>query len=463
MVSATRAERIAGGEARSAPLPPGPRYRSPLRFFRELRADPLGYYRRVVREYGDFGCIDTWPRRQIWTTRPEHYRWLLVTNAANHPKGVAFERLKAIGGNGLFFSEGRTWQKNRRLVSRSFGHAALVRLVPHITAGARDFVDRMEQRVGEPSFDIVPEMARVAMDIACRAFFGDDILERALPLSRALWETSAYADNAMNSLIHAPLWVPTRINRKTRRALALMFGTIDELIRAARARGEADHVLAQLIAAVDRGDLSAGELRDEMWTLLNAGHETTATTLGFAFSFLSRHPEARERVEAEADALDGRAPGWADAARLGFTLRVVQETLRLLPPAWSTSREALRDDVLDGQHIPRKAIVSPLFYLTHRDPEFWDDPERFDPDRFTPERSAGRPPEAFVPFGLGARRCIGERFALLEATLVLASFCQRLEFRREQGFEVVAGLQGFGSIRALSGIPMTVHLRSRPP
>ena len=442
------------------PLPAGPRYASPFRFFRELRADPLAYYRRLVREYGDFGCIDVWPRRMVWTTRPEHYRSLLVTEPENYPKGIAFERLKAIGGNGLFFSEGETWRKNRRLISRSFGLAALARLAPHITTGAREFALRMEKRVGERSFDIAPEMARVAMDIACRAFFGDDILERALPLSAALWQTSEYADNAMNSLLPAPLWVPTRVNRKTKRALAFMFGTIDELIRDARARGDGDHVLARLIAAVDQGELGAGELRDEMWTLLNAGHETTATTLGFAFAFLGRHPEARERVEAEADALRGRSPGWEDVEQLGFTTRVVLETLRLLPPAWSTSREAIRDGVLDGRRIPRRALVQPLFYLTHRHPEFWEDPDQFDPDRFTPERSAGRPPEAFTPFGLGARRCIGERFALVEATLVLASFCQRLEFRLEPGFEVVAGLQGFGSIRALSGIPMTVHPRA---
>jgi enediyne biosynthesis protein E7 len=447
-------------DPRSAPLPRGPRYGSPLRFFRELRADPLAYYRRLVREYGDFGCIDVWPRRQIWTTRPEHYRALLVTHPENYPKGIAFERLKAIGGNGLFFSEGETWRKNRRLISRSFGLAELARLAPHITAGARDFALRMEKRVGERSFDIVPEMARVAMDIACRAFFGDDILDRALPLSDALWQTSEYADKAMNSLLPAPLWVPTGVNRRTKRALAVMFGTIDDLIRDARARGAGDHVLGRLIAAVDRGELSAGELRDEMWTLLNAGHETTATTLGFAFAFLSRHPEARERVEAEADALGGQCPAWDDVDRLGFTGRVVLETLRLLPPAWSTSREAMRDDVLDGRRIPRRSLVQPLFYLTQRHPEFWEDPDRFDPDRFTPERSLGRPPEAFTPFGLGARRCIGDRFALVEATLVLASFCQRLEFRLEPGFEVVAGLRGFGSIRALSGIPMTVHPRA---
>lgn len=444
------------------PLPPGPRYATPTRFFRELRADPLGYYRRVVDEYGDFGCIDMWPRRQVWTARPTDLRTILVKGSETYTKGVAFDRLKVVGGNGIFFSEGDTWQKNRKLIARSFTHRALSGLAPHITDGACDFVDRIEQRIGEPSFDIAPEMARVTMDVACRAFFGEDILDRAIPLSNALWDTSEYVDNVMNNLLPAPIWVPTRTNRKTKRALRVMFGTIDDLVRDARIRGESNNVLGHLIAAVDRGELSEDELRDEMWTLLNAGHETTATTLGFAFSFLSHDPEARARVEAEADALCGRKPSAADLDQLDFTQRVVKETLRLVPPAWSTSREAMSDAVVDGYFIPKKSIIQPLFYLTLRHPAYWDDPERFDPERFTAERSADRPSEAFCPFGLGARRCIGERFALLEATLVLATFCQRLQFRSPTGFKAQAGLQGFGPLRAVAGIPMTVHRRESP-
>jgi enediyne biosynthesis protein E7 len=446
-------------DARSLSLPPGPRYRSPRRFFSEVRPDPLGFYRRLVREYGDFGCIDTWPRRTIWTTRPDHLRKFLGRHPENYPKGIAFDRLKAIGGNGLFFSEGETWRKNRKLVSRSFGQAELTSLTTHITDGSLDFTDRMAERVGEAPFDIVPEMARVAMDIAARAFFGADILERALPISAALWETAEYADQAMNSLLPPPLWVPTRVNRKTKRALRVMFGTIDDLIGEARARQQSGNVLADLVAAVDRGEMSEEQLRDEMWTLLNAGHETTATTLGFAFSFLSQHPDALLRVQAEADSLGGRPPAFDDLGRLSFTYRVIQETLRLVPPAWGTAREAMSDDVLDGYRIPKGSIIQPLFFLTQRRPDLWDEPERFDPDRFTDERSDGRPPEAFLPFGLGARRCVGERFALLEATIVLSSFAQRLEFRLQPDFDVVAGLQGFGSMRALTGIPMTVHPR----
>src|SRR5262245_39554685 len=129
-------------EIDSAPLPPGPKYSNPLTFFKQLKADPLGYFRDVVDTYGDIGCIDMWPHKQVWTVRPEHHRTILLKNTDIYPKGIAFERLKAIGGNGLFFSEGQVWRKNRNLVSRSFSHRSLQGLFVHMTQGAGDFTDR---------------------------------------------------------------------------------------------------------------------------------------------------------------------------------------------------------------------------------------------------------------------------------------------------------------------------------
>ncbi len=443
-----------------APLPPGPRYSNPLQFAKELRPDPLEYYRRMVKEYGEFGCVHTWPRKIVWALRPEHFRYLMVENAEDYPKGNAFDRLKAIGGDGLFFSDGELWKKQRRLIMPSFRRSAIKKYVPHMTAGASAFVDRMEARVGDPTFDIVPEMATVAMDIACRAFFGDDIVERANTLHRALWDTSEWVDHAMTNPLAPPLWVPTAINRKTKRAIATMYAGIDELIRDNRQRGDTDNVLARLNHLVAGGEMSEQQLRDEMWTLLNAGHETTATTLGFAFALLSKHPQALERVQKEADSLGGRTAIFEDRPQLGFTYRVVLETLRLYPPAWSTSREASVDHIVDGFLIPKKALLQPLLYQTLTHPDIWENPETFDPDRFLTERSRGRAHEAYPPFGLGGRRCIGEQFALVEATMVLATFAQRLEFRMEPDFEVVAGIMGFGPIRAMSGIEMTVHRRA---
>lgn len=444
---------------KTASLPPGPRYRNPLRFAQALRPDPLAFYRDLVREHGELGCVDLWPRKIVWCVRPEHYRHCFIDHPERYPKGNGFDRLKVIGGNGLFFSEGEFWRKQRRLIMPSFRRSAVRGYVPQMARGAVCFAERMDARVGEPPFDVVHEMAIVAMDIACRAFFGDEILDRAQLLHDALWETGEYVDNAMNNPLALPIWVPTSLNRRTRRAIATMYAGIDELIQASRRRGDEGNVLSRLNRLVDEGEMSAAQLRDEMWTLLNAGHETTATTLGFAFSLLATHPEARERVEKEVDSLGGRDPGFDDLERLAFTRRVVQETLRLYPPAWSTTREAIADDEIDGYRIPKGTLLQPLFYLTLRHPDLWEDPDRFDPDRFLPERAEARPSEAFPPFGLGGRRCIGEEFALMEATIVLAAFAQRLELRLAPGFEVRAGLMGFGPIRALTGISMSVHRR----
>lgn len=451
---------VAAQDISTAPLPPGPRYSTPFQYFREVKVDPLEFYRNLVKEYGDLICVRMWPRNQVLTVRPEHTRHILMDNPRNYPKGILFDRLKVIGGNGLFFSEGELWKKQRRLIMPSFRRGELIRLVPHMTQGAVDFADRMRKRhIDGAPFDTGPAMAEVAMDIACRAFFGEDILDRALMLHQALNAATEYGDYVMNHLFTPPLWLPTALNRRTRRALDTMYGTIDDLIRDNRSRGDADNVLYRLNTLVDAGEMSAEQLRDEMWTLLNAGHETTATTLGFAFYLLSEHPEALRRVHAEADALGGRPPGFDSLKALAFTERVVRETLRLYPPAWSTGREVMQDDLIDGYRIPKKSFVNPLFYLTQRHTEFWDEPDRFDPDRFLPERSQGRPPEAFSPFGLGGRRCIGEHFALMESTIVLATLSQRFELRLVPGHPVEPMIMG-GPIRPRHGIQMTLHHRN---
>ena len=442
------------------PLPPGPSYPTPFHYFRELRVDPLAYYQRLVEEYGDIACVRMWPRCQIVTAHPRQHRHILIDQIARYPKGITFARRKDIGGEGLFFSEGELWKKQRRLMMPSFRHSALVDLVPHMTAGAGSFVERMEKRVGEPTFNIAPEMAKLAMDIACRAFFGSDILDRAQALHEALWASSQYTGYVSTNPLAPPLWFPTKLNRQARNALRTMYGAIDELIAENRERGDKDNVLARLNAFVQDGQMSEQQLRYEMWTLLNAGHETTATTLGFAFTLLSQHPEARERVEQEADALQGRQATYDDLESLGFTNRVVRETLRLYPPAWGTGRECAEEDVIDGYRIPVKSIMTTLFFVTQKHPDFWDEPERFDPDRFLPEHSVDRPAEAWCPFGLGGRSCIGEDFALMEATIAIATLAQQLELRLEPGAQVEGRVFGIGPLRPVGGIPMTAHRRT---
>jgi cytochrome P450 len=195
-----------------------------------------------------------------------------------------------------------------------------------------------------------------------------------------------------------------------------------------------------LLMAVDEGDgtgMSDEQVRDEVLTLILAGHETTANALTWTWYLLSEHPEIERRMHAEIDSvLDGRLPGYEDYPRLPFVESVFSESMRLYPPAWAIGRRAKADYEVGGYTIPARSILLLSPYVTHRNPRWWPDPERFDPDRWTPERREQRPKFAYFPFGGGSRVCIGERFAWLEGVLLLAAIAQRWRFRLAPGHPV---------------------------
>jgi cytochrome P450 len=204
--------------------------------------------------------------------------------------------------------------------------------------------------------------------------------------------------------------------------------------------------------------MSEPQILDEMRNFLIAGHETTAVTLTWTFHLLGQHPEIRERLEKEVDrVLGGRLPGPHDLPQLALARRVIDESLRLYPPAWATGRQALADDEVDGYRIPRKANVTLSPWITHRHPAFWDAPERFDPDRFLPERCRDRHRFAYIPFGAGGRRCVGEDFALQEACFVLAAIVQRYELRPVTGHPIE--LHPIFTLRPRHGVRVTLHPR----
>ena len=200
-------------------------------------------------------------------------------------------------------------------------------------------------------------------------------------------------------------------------------------------------LLSMLMEAVDEDTgerMSDAQLRDEVMTLLLAGHETTANALTWAFLQLSRHPEVRRRLEAElAEVLGGRDPTFEDVPRLAYTRRVLDETMRLYPPAWIIARRAMADDEILGWRVPADTFVLMSPFVTHRSPAFFENPEGFDPDRFLPERAAALPRFAYFPFGGGPRLCIGNAFALLEATLVLATLARRVRLDLLPGARIV--------------------------
>jgi cytochrome P450 len=282
---------------------------------------------------------------------------------------------------------------------------------------------------GEP-VDLHREMSRLTLRMVGRLLFGTDV-ERALPTVAACFPIlGEYARaRAYNPLSPPRAW-PTPANRRAARAQAAMYGVCEELIAARRARGAAgDDLIGQFVAARDEGEaLSDAEIRDQVLVFLLAGHDTTALALTFALHLLGRYPEHRARVQAEVDAaLGGRTPGAEDVERLAYTGMVLKEAMRLYPPAWALGRRCMPGDEIGGCVLPPGADVVVSAWVTHRHPEFWEQPARFVPERFTPERERERHRRAYFPFGAGPRACIGQYFSMLEAVIALAVLAREFD------------------------------------
>ena len=266
--------------------------------------------------------------------------------------------------------------------------------------------------------------------IAGRALCGVDIAGSASAFGEAFRETLAYLDYRLVHPFALPLAVPTPRNLRYRRALgelnAIVGAVIDERRRDSRDAGD---VLSALLAVRDEdgAPIDNRAIREEVRTQLAAGHETTSAALFWSLYELARAPEHEAKLHAELDAL-GRPPTDADVARLPFTKMVIEESLRLYPPVVWMGRVAVEDDEIRGFRIPAGSCVVFSMYVTQRHRDFWEDPDRFEPNRFAPD-SAPRPRSAYLPFGLGPRRCIGERFAMMEAILILALVCRRFRVR----------------------------------
>jgi cytochrome P450 len=266
--------------------------------------------------------------------------------------------------------------------------------------------------------------------------------------------------------ITLPLAIPTPRNRAYRGAQQELDRVVYGIIEKRRKDGgEADDVLAMLMAARDEETGEAmddRQLRDEVMTMFLAGHETTANALAWTWSLLSKNPAERRKLEAEVDAVLGdRPPTFDDLASLKYTRMVVDESMRLYPPAWIVGRTAMQDDTIRGYRVPKGSFVAAATYLTHRHPGFWSNPEGFDPERFTPEASASRHRYAYIPFGAGPRICIGNAFAIMEAQLVTAMIAQRFRVDLASGAKLEP--EPLITLRPRGGVPVTLRRRASTP
>jgi cytochrome P450 len=440
---------------------PGPRYYTPFEFFVGARRDPVGFLYDAAREFGDVVRFQAWPLLGYLVVRPEHVRHVLQENNRNYRKGKLIAKAKVLIGEGLFTSEGDFWLRQRRLAQPAFHRERIEGFAAAITESTASMLEawRTPARTGWP-IDVLQEMSALTLRVVGRVLFSIDLAGEAAGVGRALLVALEHLNHLATRLCPLPPFVPTPRNVRflmaRRRLDRVVLGIIE---RRRRQETAVPDLLSMLLAArdADTGEgMSDRQLRDEVMTFVLAGHETTAVALAWVWYLLARHPEIEERLRAEVrDVLGDRQATVADLRALALTRRVVEETMRLYPPVPVIARQAIGPDEIDGYTVPAGSVVMMSPYVTHRDPRFWDEPDRFDPDRFAPHRSANRPRFAYLPFGGGPRICIGNELALMEAQLILATVLQRFRLQLVPGHLVEPELRV--TLRPRRGVPMTVH------
>lgn len=440
---------------------------------------PLFRLIRTVRE----NTIGTWTRqsyeREIMVYRmvlrpiivanhPDLIRHVMLDNAANYTRDPVGKRVLEPGlGNGLLTSEGGDWKRQRRMMAPIFQPRRLAGFAGIMTERAAMLAERLAALPQGRSIDIAEQMMLVTLEIIAQTMFGADSSTDLSAVGAAMDRYQITVRPNIPDLLGLPRWVPRPDAARGRRALAEMDAIIRDLIRRRRERAAAggdlgSDMLGLLLSAVDDesgSGMSDTEVRDQMATFFLAGHETTATALAWCWYLLAHAPEVEAKLHAELDgALQGRAPEYGDYDRLVYTRMVIEEVLRLYPPAHTTARLAIADDRFGDLELPRgtNVVISP--WLMHRHKLHWANPDVFDPENFSPERSAARRRFTYLPFGAGPRICIGQGFAMIEAVLILAALAQKLKFRLVPGAKVEAVAKI--TLRPSPGLPMTVERRS---
>jgi len=405
-----------------------------------MKRDATGTFMRAALQYGDVCYMKIGPRRGYLVTDPSDIRHVLHDNARNYHKSPLYDRLRTTLGNGLVTSEDGYWLRQRRIAQPAFHRERIARSAGVMAEEAARTAERWASLAAAGrSVDVSQEMMHLTQAIVLRAMLGSDAATLA---------ESARAWSIVNEYIGENFWTlgitaswPTPRNRRFRRAIAVLDRTIFAVINERRRTGgEGDDLVSMLLTARDpeTGEgMTDRQLRDEVMTIFLAGHETTALAVTWAWYLLARHPAALALLESELDrVLAGGAPVYDDLERLPYTRMVIEEAMRLYPPAWGFSRRALAADRIGDYELPPGWLVFVIPWVMHRHPNYWDEPERFDPERFSPERNAARPKFIYLPFGAGPRQCIGNHFAMTEAQIIMATLAQRYRLRLAPGQRV---------------------------
>lgn len=443
---------------------PGLTSRQLLGQLRRVQSDTLGFLMDCVQTYGDLVSFQAGPTTAVLVNQPEGVRHILQDNARNYSKDtVQYNALSTITGRGLLTSDGDLWFRQRRLEQPAFSRPRLAALDTFVVPAVQRLLDHWETHLPTgQSIDVDQHMMQVTLEIVGKALFSIDLSNQAPALTSAVLTTLDHIVHRARNPISLPAFLPTRRNLRFRAALSTLDATVYDLMAARKEAGDpGEDMLGMLMKARDEETgqpMSERQVRDEVITLLIAGHETVASALTWTFHLLAANPGARQRLENEVHSvLGGRLPTTADLPNLPYTGWVFSEALRLYPPAWLITRKALAEDHLDGHTLAPGTLIILSPYVLQRAPVYWPEPERFLPERFEPSAEKARPRYAYIPFGGGPRLCIGSNFAQIEAQLILAMVAQR--FRLDPAPRAAVIPDPLVTIRPRGGLHMTL---SRP-
>lgn len=442
---------------------PGPTSLLGLGNARAMATNALVFLPEIQRRYGDVVAFRLFGHQAFLVSNPEGVKQVLQEKHSIYTKeNFDYRLLKRVLGEGLVTSEGELWRKQRRLIQPAFHKEKIRGFATIMSREAAASVVRIQQVLREGGrVDVVEEAKRTTLAIVVDALFGVSAGKRAQEIGEAFSRLNELASLQFGNPLSILPFPVTSVGLQLRRAKKRMDVIVDELIEERRVRSEGgDDLLGMLLEA--RGDadasragaevgMSARQLRDEVTTLMVAGHETTTMLLAWAMSLLGADPQQSRRLQDEArTVLGGRVAEWDDLEDLEVTRRVLEESLRLYPPAWAFSRTPKCDDELGGFRIPRGSTVFLSPWVTHRRADLWPDPERFDPDRFDPELAAVRHRFAHFPFAGGPRLCIGYAFASMEARIILASWAAN--FRWSGSAETAPTPEALITLRPTPGV-----------
>jgi cytochrome P450 len=430
-------------------IAPGPRGSFLLGSLPDAQRDPLGMFQRAFNEHGDvvrlrFGIITG-----HLISSPAGVNHVLAENNKNYGKQTrGFANLRRVMGNGLLTAEGDFWKKQRRLSQPAFHRQKVAGFAEAMLRAAGRSAERLAAARGP--VDVAAEMMRVTLEIVGETLLGTQVAADADRVQGVVRDLLRAANGRISRLIDLPPPLPTRSNLRLRGWLRVLDEIVLRII-AERRREPGEDLISMLLAARDEEtgeSMTDAQLRDEAMTIFLAGHETTANALTWSFYLLSRYPAAARALRAEL----GSAPiTAADLPRLPLLKMILEESMRLYPPAWLIARSVIGADEIDGYEIPAGSLAFVSPYVVHRHPRLWRDPEGFDPQRFTDAPPRG----AYFPFGGGPRQCIGNGFAMMEAQLVLATIAQKVSLELVPGHPVE--LEPSITLRPRHGMQMAVR------